>query len=117
MISFLKRVWNLWSNLLTFEWLGRLHEKQPRLATAITGTLISLALGLFAWNYLDPRFRLYEKGSNIPMSWTFRYFMSGLLILLTAFTVVATALSVKTGGSISLEQLFGKKPKYAKRKQ
>ena len=53
--------------MITFEWLTRLGQKRPRLAMAITGSLISFAFGWVAWNSLDFRIRNYDRyGSEIP---------------------------------------------------
>lgn len=91
----LKQAWQLWSNILTFAWLTRLWYERPRLATAIAGFLVSLSIGLYAWYYLDPRFRLYEKNSFTEMSWAFRIFMGVSLGMVSVGIAALTIASVK----------------------
>ena len=94
---YLKKAWNLWSDLVTFEWLRRLSLKRPRLGMAISGFLISTTLGLFAWYYLDPHFKLYERNSYAEVSWTFRIIMGTLLATGSIAVAICTVVSVKQG--------------------
>lgn len=94
---YLKRAWNLWSDLITFEWLERLSRKHPRLAGVIRGALISLLFGLGAWYHLNPRFVIYPKHSHLPLSWAERIPMGILFSIASVITIALTVRFVKLG--------------------
>jgi hypothetical protein len=90
-MRFLKKGWDLWSDIVTFAWLDRLGGKHPRLARAITGTLFVIVFALFAWYYLDRRFIIYPKMGYVPVDWTTRIILGllfGIAGLVAAFFTV-----------------------------
>jgi hypothetical protein len=90
-MRFLKKVWDLWSDIATFAWLERLGVKHPRLARAIAGSIVGIAFALIAWYYLDRRFIIYSKGSDLPLDWSARRVwgvLFGIAGLVAAFFTV-----------------------------
>jgi hypothetical protein len=79
-MGYLRWAWRLWSNILTFEWLNRLSIPHPRLGYNIKCVLWSAWMGIAAWYYLDPRFRLFEKNRYIETSWTLRILTGSVLL-------------------------------------
>jgi hypothetical protein len=97
-VSYLKRVWDIWSELITFEWLGRLWFKKPLIAVTIGGLLISVGLGVMAWVTSSRRFLVY---TNTPGPPTRGDRTSGVVFGAAAIAVAAlTLISLARGRSI-----------------
>ncbi len=112
---YLKKIGNLWSDILTFGWLDRLSVKHPRLAGAITGFLFSVGFSLCAWYFLDPRFVIYEKTQYVPMNWTLRI-VYGILFGLASLIAVYVIIVVRNDSIWETEmpflpQLLGRRKK------
>ena len=75
----LKKLWKLWSDILTFAWVDRLAEKHRTLGGVVRGLLFTIGFGVWAWYYLDPRIIIYEKYRYVPINWAFRILYGSLM--------------------------------------
>jgi hypothetical protein len=108
-MHFLKRAWQLWSDVLTFEWLDRLSTTKPRLSKAIRGMLMCLGFGLLAWYYLDPRFVIYAKYSYEEVHWETRIILGSVCAIVSLGIAVNTLFSLKRSEPVALEVLPSRK--------
>ena len=91
-MDYLKKVWNVGSDIITWAWLDRLTVKYPRLARSLKAFLVSVVFGMFAWWYLDQRNVIYGKYSHQPSVGPGRAIVGGLMAiasLVSAYFVIA----------------------------
>jgi hypothetical protein len=116
-MHFLKRAWQLWSDVLTFDWLDRLSTTKPRLAKGIRGMLICLGLGLLAWYYLDPRFVIVAKYSYEEVHWRTRIILGSVCAIASIGVAVYTLFSLKSGEPKVLARSLTRKQHMKRKKQ